>query len=421
MESNSFGEDIEWFVKNIGSRKSMLPTFAHASHSLFSNVDKELDKFIEDHGYDKEFDEEGDVARYAVPEEYYGRYSLLSRTHQHSLIFTDLLPKMTIVSLVSLFDAYLGKLVRTLFKVKPAILNGSSKQLTFAQMSELGSLEDAREHIINMEVESLLRDSHPDQFAWLEEKIGIPLRKNLPIWACFVELTERRNLFVHADGIVNKQYITACENIGYPLDKDVQIGSRLSADPEYYEKACDCIAEIGVKLGQVMWRKLSPESLEQADASIINVTYDFLFYKEYQLALVIAEFSNIPAFKNYSLENTYYLKVNHAIALKGLEKEDECEKLLSSIDWSALSDKFKISACVLREKWDEASELMYKIGSDGDIKNNSYRIWPLFRWFRKTDEFKSAYREIFGEEFKLMGNISPDDDKSDDGEDETKA
>jgi hypothetical protein len=72
---------------------------------------------------------------------------------------------------------------------------------------------------------------------------------------------------------------------------------------------------------------------------------------------------------------------------------------LDKHDWSATSDKFKLAISVLKEDYQKAIELMKSIGSTNKhLNKDAYREWPLFRQFRKTDEFKKAYLEIFGEE-----------------------
>jgi hypothetical protein len=408
-----FGAHIDWFAKNVESRKKMLPTFARLSGVMTHRVSEDMDKFIESHGFDIVYDEGGDVEEFGVPEEFSGRYTVLSQAFQNSLIFTDLLPKMTLVSLVSLFDALIARLVRAVFQAKPKILNGSEKKLSYSEIMEFNDLDEAREYVVSLEVESILRMSHSDQFDWLESRISIPLRKDLTAWKFFVEITERRNLLVHSDGLVSKQYLMACNQAGLDMSGDFELGDRVSVPPDYYEQACDYVAEIGIKLGQVLWRKLLPADLEAADSSLIDTIYSFLFLRRYEQALVFGEFATIPAIKHSKLEHTYYLKINYAIALRGLGKEEECVKLMGGVDWSALSDKFKIAAAVLTESWAEAAELMKRIGPKGDISQSQYRMWPLFRWFRRTDEFKAAYKNVFEEEFKIMGNVSPDDDRED--------
>jgi hypothetical protein len=400
--SHNFDKDIEWFVRQIESRKRLLPNFAHAAGMLFKDVNKDFDKFIEDHAYEKVFDEDGNLKEFAVPEDYAGRYSLIKKTRQHSAIFSDLLPKMTLVSLVSLFDAYLARLIKTLFSVRPELLNSSEKNIKLSDLMEFESLDEARDSIVGMEIEGILRESHTDQFKWLEDKLKIPLR-DLDAWKSFVEITERRNLFVHADGIVNKQYLTICKKTGCKIDDSIVKGDQLSVPPEYYQAACDCIAEIGVKLAQVMWRKILPQNLEDADNSLIAVTYDFLVSRDYQLAFTLCKLCDIPAIKNSCLEHAYYLKLNQAIALKGMEKDEDMNALLKSVDWGVLAEKFQLAYYVLVEDWSKASNSMLKIGPKGDITKQCYRDWPLFRWFRKTDEFKETYLKVFEEEYKIIG------------------
>jgi hypothetical protein len=44
--------------------------------------------------------------------------------------------------------------------------------------------------------------------------------------------------------------------------------------------------------------------------------------------------------------------------------------------------------------------LVQQLGSiiNKHLNKDAYREWPLFRQFRKTDEFKNVYKEIFGED-----------------------
>lgn len=88
--SDSFSTTIDWFAKNIESRRRLLPSYAHAANHMTTEISKNLEKFIEEHGYDKEYEEDGSLARFAVPQDYSRRWGLLKRSYQHSLIFADL-------------------------------------------------------------------------------------------------------------------------------------------------------------------------------------------------------------------------------------------------------------------------------------------------------------------------------------------
>lgn len=405
-----FNKDASWFIKQMNSRKRALPVFAYAAAQVTSRSQNNLFKFIETHSIDTEYDEDGDIKKYAIPVTMHQRHNLLKNTFEDFAIFSTTLPRMALVSVVSLFDAYLTRLLKSVYAVKPEILNGCTRQINFTELVAFGSIEAAKEHIIDKEIETVLRDSHAAQFAWLEKKLKMKLT-NLPSWKDFIELTERRNLLVHADGVVSSHYLETCKEHQVNLEKNLKRGDKLEVDEEYYINACNCVTEIGIKLSQVLWRKLIPGELEQAENSFIQATYDLLVLKDYKLAEKVLEITNSNGFKKLNFETSLFLTVNLAIALKGQKKEKECIALLKKTDFSALSLKFKLANQVLNDSFDEAAETLRKIGPDGEVSESQLRQWPLFRWFRKTDQFKAAFEEMYGTEFVVIeGKVFPDGD-----------
>jgi hypothetical protein len=113
-----------------------------------------------------------------------------------------------IVSLVSQYDVFLSALVRCLFIAQPGLIQSSKKTFEVSEILAFGSMQEAKDAIADEEIESLLRESHHEQFSWLERRFNIQtLRKDLRSWPNFVEITQRRNLFVHSDGRISKQYL----------------------------------------------------------------------------------------------------------------------------------------------------------------------------------------------------------------------
>ena len=119
---------------------------------------------------------------------------------------------------------------------------------------------------VEKEIESVLRKSHTEQFDWLENKFGLKLRVDLKVWPVFVEVTERRNLFVHSNGMVSHQYLEVCKRHGSIPDPDIIPGKVLSVTRPYFDAAHECLFEVGVKLAQVLWRKVQPSDLEHSDS-----------------------------------------------------------------------------------------------------------------------------------------------------------
>jgi hypothetical protein len=272
----------------------------------------------------------------------------------------------------------------------------------FAQLAEFGSIERAKEYLVDKEIESVLRKSHSEQFDWLENKLGLPLRTNLPAWTLFIEITERRNLFVHTNGLVSHQYLEVCERHKCTMTSDAVLGKPLSITGEYFRAAYDCLFEIGVKLAQVLWRKLEPDKMSSADASLNRVSYELLVEGRYRLARVLLDFGTETLKKHGSEEARLLMVVNRAQAYKWTGEDEKSRALLDAEDCSATSMRFKLGCAVLRDDHESALQLMSQIGSDGEMNKHFYREWPLFREIRKCGEFAAKFEEIFGEPYTAI-------------------
>lgn len=383
--------------------------FLHAIDSLalafsmsmkaLGNADKaaheRFDKYLEDHCDASEKD---------------GKTVYRARSHDHCHeareIETKLdrihagfsaVPRSFLVALISEYDAYLGNLIKALFYLRPELLEASERSLTFAELCQFGTVDAAREYVLEKEIETLLRKSHVEQFDWLERKFDLKLRVDLPVWPSFVELTERRNLCVHNDAVVSRQYLENCRAQGVKLD-EVRVGQRLKVTPAYFREGHKIIYEIGIKLGQVLWRKLVPTQVEEADGSLLDVTFSLLTEKRYAVATVLLCFADTTLQKRHADENARItFLINRALALYLDGKKEECAKVLASQDWSATRDVFKLAERVLMEDYETSISLIRRIGNTGYPHRADYLHWPLFSELRKTDQFTEAFEEIFGD------------------------
>lgn len=414
---HTLAEDLSWLVDHIGSLKVILPEFVDATIQLSRKARGAMEKLIDQHGTNKVYDEDGELAEFSIPYEYRKRYEIIKKHHKEHVIFASTLPNMSLVGLISIYDAFLRKLLKNIYQIRPEILNGSSKQLTFANLMQFNSIEEAREEMIELEIDSLMRDSHSAQIEWIEKRIGVTLT-GFPSWKHFIEITERRNLLVHADGVVSKQYLEICKKHNFDVPERIKCGVKIGVGKKYYGAACDFVVEICVKLTQVVWRKLLPQELKTAENSFIDTSFKLLQGKQYRLAELILQLSSSNKFETLNSESKMLMLINSAIACKGVRKNEECNKILDSIDFSSMANKFKLAGAVLREDYPTAVQLMHKIGDhDEEISEQEYREWPLFEWFRKTDEFKAAYEEIFlspflGDEKISFKDIFSDEDES---------
>ena len=161
---------------------------------------------------------------------------LLSRCSDKMCLYAKQI-RHFVISLVSQYDSFLGRIMRFIFAVRPDLLNVLEKPLKYSDLVQFADINAAKEYVIEKEVETVIRKSHTEQFAWLTEKLKAPFNKGLQSWPTFVEVTERRNLFVHCDGRVSSQYLQICADHKCAIEPGLSVGDRLEASHNYFENA----------------------------------------------------------------------------------------------------------------------------------------------------------------------------------------
>lgn len=393
-EPNKLHQSIETFIDNLDAlMEALLPVMVivnemrkHYSDGYLKTLER-VGSLVSDDGNRKEFN---------IPLINSREVFRNKKKCKRAASAVEILPRTFLVSFVSEFDTFLGSLIKEIFCIKPEILNGSEKNLTYKNLIKFNSLDAARDFIIENEVESVLRESHSEQFSWLERKLNMTLRKDLNVWDDFVELTERRNLFVHCGGVISSQYLKVCGDNNL-LKEGFSLGTKLGANRNYLTNSYKCLYEIGVKLTQVLWRKLKPDELEQADISLNYFAYELLVAKKYDLAIRLLEFANALPRHSSEMYRRMFI-INLAQAYKFSDKEGECNKRLLQEDWSACNDVFAMCVSVLQDDFDRASMLMNRLGKSSEITELGYLEWPIFRNFRESPQFKKAFFEIFEHE-----------------------
>ena len=402
-QTPSFEREIHSFISHIESLSKALEPTMSAMVKALKESSEAIDTFIKKKGV-RRARKDGSDSFMLKPEDLHQFERRIKTVSSASLAVRNI-PQIFLCSLVHKYDAYLGRLLRVAFAAKPEILSASEKTLTYADLAKFSSLTAARESLIEREVESIIRDSHTDHFDWMEKRFGLPLRKDLDIWPQFVEITERRNLFVHCDGIVSSQYIAVCRKHGVKLDGTIKAGDQLTVDPDYFRKAFDCMLEIGIKLGHVLWRKLQPSDIKEADTALQLTGYDLLVEERYELAKMILRFAT-NTLKSVSSDQIRRMNIiNLCIAHKFSGDEQNCMSVLDSEDWTACSPEFRLAEVVLKDDFTAASRIMEAIGKEGTVKREYYSTWPLFKAFRESKEFLTSYRKLFGEEFVVPEDI----------------
>jgi len=401
----AIGGVIDGFIKHIDSLADTHPVTTKAIEEAIEQSSKETQALAERYIQLREENQNKAVFAAKLPRDMYqftNQYLKLIRRTEKTLLAYNLVQRSFIISLISQFDAFLGNLIRALFLIQPESLNVSERSITFSQLQEFTSVDAAKEYIIEKEIDGVLRKSHPEQFDWLENKFGIKLRDGLKIWPTFIEVTERRNLFVHTSGVVTSQYINVCNKHNVDRSDNISIGLELVASSDYFREAYECVFEIGVKLAHILWRKVRPTEREIADRHLNSICYDLLVNEQFKLACILLDFATTSLRKYADEQRRRTFIINRAQAYKWIGDFETTQRIINSEDWSATNDAFKLARAVILGEFEEANKLVKKIGKGGDVSKNDYRTWPLFREYRNSQSFITTFEEVFEEPLQLM-------------------
>lgn len=395
VEQSSFRDVIDSFVSIMKTYRNMIPFTIEVSPMVSGIMaSREMGHFAQGRGEEVE---ELRSEKYTVFRVARGYYRTLIKKHEATeaaLRGAEHLPEIAIIGLISVYDAYLSKLLRVVFSKHPEMVLTSDREIKYSDLIGYSSIEEARDRIIDREVESVIRNSHHEQFSWMESKFGIPLRSGLDVWASFIELCERRNLLTHTGGLVSNQYIANCAKFGYK--ENAVVGEKLETDANYFKGAVNIIGEIGFKLGHVLWRKFEQSERAKADARLIDLGVDLISSREYALAEQILDFGyNMK--KHSSDERRRMMVVNLANAVRLNGDVNRASNILEKEDWTATGPNFRICVAAAKDDLANVCTLMRQCGATGAVSAEEYREWPIFRGLRRKEEFTTAFFETFGE------------------------
>ena len=394
----NLNDNLETFLRHIDTIRDTLPMTILLIRPYNKKANDDFMKFLKENVI--EIEDDNGEKRIFVKYEESANFEILERDASTSALASKVISESLFVSLISQYDAYLSRLLRAIFEIKPDFLNDSEKNLTFSQLVKMETIENAREFIIDKEIETVLRKSHSEQFEYLEKLFGITLREKLPIWQTFIEITERRNLLVHCDGFVSNQYLKICNEHKCKID-NVKVGDRLGAEHKYFLNAYKCLYEIATKLTHTIWRKYLTSDLEDADRKLNNVCFHLINTKSLELADILLEFGCAQK-KHFNESSKNLFTINGSLSKYLQEKKEEAKQILDKKDWSASSDSFKLAYAILTDDFKNAYKIMVNIGDKGEVDQSDYKQWPLFSIIHREDEFKETYQTIFKEEYSVM-------------------
>lgn len=400
---------IDTFLHRILDIEECANEYINAAAKSYNDNAKKLKSDIERQQEILECEKE-ETARVLTVKELRKTLREIERHNRSSPVTT--LERSLFISLFSVFDKFVGDLIAVLYSKKPELYKNINKEISLSEALKFESMDELRQVFLDKEIETIRRKGYIDQFKDLEGKFSIKLTKFVE-WPYFIERSQRRNIFTHCDGVVSRQYLDTCREVGCKLKNEIEIGGQLEIGAKYLFESCMLVAHVGTMLGQTLWRKVLDDELEKADSHLSSIVFDFLHMEHWGNAISISKFAqSLPNISTDQMERIF--SVNHAIALCSINKRKEAKAILDKKDWSATTYDFKLAYSILTGDYIEAEKIMCKLGKEGElITELSYHDWPLFREFRDSKEFYSGYEKVYGYKYSHKLSEIAEEKKSD--------
>jgi len=306
----------------------------------------------------------------------------------------ELLYRSSFVMLVSYFDFLLSDLIHYFYRKYPESLSGKELPLTLKELTELGSVDDAVDFLINKEADNVLYDSLQKQKLYLKNTFKIDTKDDIINWNKLIEAMERRHIVVHNDCKINMRYLSNVDLSVIPETiKDVKEGAEVHITAPYFRGIFEEICVSGIVLLQVCWRKWEKDDTDSADGKLVSDIYDALVKEDWMCAERLGLFSKGCVVTDQACR--LFLDVNYCQSLKWQGKEDELQEELKKFDISALSPKFALAVYALRSDRAGFYRNVENAIRVDKMSKEDFMKWPLLRELRKDPDYVTRIETVF--------------------------
>lgn len=347
-------------------------------------------------------------------------YKIFRTTNRDVKVFKDAPDRILrsfFISMFSLYEDFLANQIRIIYKKYPSKLQ-NDKQLVYEEFSKMTTLDEIQDYFIENSVRQIVSKDTLLQITELEKLLDIKdklLLNNLPIKQLF-EISARRNLVVHNESKINKEYINRCHKVDIIINDD-KVGEKLYIDKDYFMEVFNILFESTMIISYLVWRKVfwwEIDSLEKIDFYYNNSCFELISANKKEsinLPLRLLKFTLCnQQIKHKELDRLLFV-LNYALCHKINWNEDEMHKVLAKEDWSWCHNWLQFWYYVLIDDYDECMKLFTSVSMPREVvkekeiewmcfDENAYHTFPIFYKLRENKTFQDKYKEVFWEEFE---------------------
>lgn len=304
------------------------------------------------------------------------------RTHQSQLLYQS-----SLITLVSASEWFLAQLLHEHFAAHPDVMGAKDKLFSLDDLRGLGSIEDAQRHLIDINVEEILRGSLADWLDFLKTRLKLSMGYIEPFLGRLTEITQRRNLLVHNGGMVNSIYMA---KVGEEFRREAVLGQEQKFGREYLEGAIRIFERVFLLIGAELWKKVAPKDEKRSDV-LFEIAWKHLVAERWDIAEGLSYF--VMNDKQLSEIARLVGTCNYWQSLKWQDRLSEVRGDIEQADFSAKKLRFSIGQAALLDDDEKFFSLVDEAVRVGEISEKDLKEWPIFRKIRETQRFKDRFQE----------------------------
>ncbi|MGY1745565.1 hypothetical protein [Blastococcus sp. SYSU D00695] len=279
---------------------------------------------------------------------------------------------------VSNFEVLVSSLIKQFLVERPQAVRSDDARYSLAEISAFETLDEFRDFTADRYVESILRGSFDDWMNWFDKQLKVKLDQVASDPAALREVFQRRHLFVHNGGRVNRLYLSKLTELRDPP----AIDDELVVDGAYLSSAVDSLTATGALLTALVLRKLVPviDHDHPADSLISNSAYQFLRLGRWRVVVALTSAMVDECASDYT---RYVMQVNGWLARKRQNGIEAIRQEVEAWQVSALAPRLQLARLALLDDNLEAYKLARILVERNEISQSEWDEWPLLQEVRQ--------------------------------------
>lgn len=328
-------------------------------------------------------DEDGkDCAEIQFKQDEFKEFSTLIDKLNQNAASRKHLYKSTLISLLSAVELFFAELMHFYFRRFPEALSSKDKVFSLDDLKLFSTIDDARSHLVESRVESVLRDSFDEWISFFRNKIGLSMSYVDSKLNVLIETFQRRNLVVHNGGIVNSIYLSKVDKA---LTSNLKKGQNISVTLDYLRSAFDIFEFNCLLIAFELWKKYD-QSSEARGEKCAEIIYKHLLKNNWNVACGTSYF--LAGDKLSSETHQLIGKLNFWLCSKRLGEWDKVKPEVEKADMAAKSPRFKLAWLSLLEKSNDFFALLPSALRSKEIYREELLEFPILEEMRKDKRFK---------------------------------